>query len=69
MWRVWMLFDPRRALIAVLTFAFFMVLVNHFVQLSTPRYGSWLSGDGAESTAAVVVEPEDSAPVVALAQQ
>jgi len=68
MWRVWMLFDPRRALIAVLTFAFFMVLVNHFVQLSTPRYGSWLSGNGTESTAAVV-EPEDSAPVVALAQK
>ena len=43
MWRIWLLFDPRRALIAILTFAFVMVLVNHFVQLSTERYGSWLN--------------------------
>jgi len=43
MWRVWLLFDPRRALIGILGFAFFMVMVNHFVQLSTPRYGSWLN--------------------------
>jgi light-harvesting complex 1 alpha chain len=43
MWKVWLLFDPRRALIGILTFAFFMVMVNHFVQLSTPRYGSWLN--------------------------
>lgn len=52
MWRIWLLFDPRRALIGILTFAFVMVMVNHFVQLSTPRYGSWLS-EGAEQTAAV----------------
>ncbi len=43
MWRLWLIYDPRRSLIAVLAFAFFMVLVNHFVQLSTPRYGSWLN--------------------------
>ncbi|MFZ4601251.1 MAG: light-harvesting protein [Alphaproteobacteria bacterium] len=44
MWKIWLLFDPRRALIGILAFAFFMVMVNHFVQLSTPRYGSWLNG-------------------------
>ena len=43
MWKVWLIFDPRRALIGILAFAFFMVMVNHFVQLSTPRYGSWLN--------------------------
>lgn len=53
MWRIWLMVDPRRGLIAVLAFAFFMVLVNHFVQLSTPRYGSWLSEDPYGSTAAV----------------
>ncbi len=53
MWRIWLMVDPRRGLIAVLAFAFFMVLVNHFVQLSTPRYGSWLSGEPWEGTAAV----------------
>jgi light-harvesting complex 1 alpha chain len=42
MWKVWMLLDPRRALIGIGIFAFAIVLVNHFVQLSTPRYGSWL---------------------------
>lgn len=41
------MFDPRRALIAILTFAFVMVLVNHFVQLSTERYGSWLNEPAA----------------------
>ena len=43
MWKIWLLFDARRALIGVLAFAFSMVLLNHFIQLSTPRYGSWLN--------------------------
>ena len=43
MWRIWLLYDPRRSLIAILAFAFGMVLLNHFVQLSTDRYGSWLN--------------------------
>ena len=53
MWRIWLMVDPRRGLIAVLAFAFFMVLVNHFVQLSTPRYGSWLSEEYPAATAAI----------------
>lgn len=54
MWKVWLLFDPRRALIGILAFAFFMVMVNHFVQLSTPRYGSWLNQPyGTAATAEV----------------
>jgi light-harvesting complex 1 alpha chain len=55
MWKVWLLFDPRRALIGILAFAFFMVMTNHFIQLSTPRYGSWLnqpySADGTKLSA------------------
>jgi light-harvesting complex 1 alpha chain len=43
MWRIWLIFDPRRSLVAVLAFAFGMVMLNHFIQLSTPRYGSWLT--------------------------
>jgi light-harvesting complex 1 alpha chain len=43
MWRIWLIFDPRRSLVGVLAFCFTMVMVNHFIQLSTPRYGSWLS--------------------------
>ncbi len=53
MWRIWLMVDPRRGMIAILAFAFFMVLVNHFVQLSTPRYGSWLSEEYPGATAAI----------------
>jgi light-harvesting complex 1 alpha chain len=42
MWKVWMVFDPRRSLILITALGFVMVMVNHFVQLSTPRYGIWL---------------------------
>ena len=43
MWRLWQIYDPRSAFVGIITFCFVMVMVNHFVQLSTPRYGSWLS--------------------------
>jgi light-harvesting complex 1 alpha chain len=51
MWRIWLIFDPRRALIGVLTFAFGMVMLNHFIQLSTPRYGGWLNAPLAAKVA------------------
>ncbi len=53
MWRIWLMVDPRRGLVGVLAFAFFMVLVNHFVQLSSPRYGSWLDNEPYTPVAAV----------------
>ncbi|MDJ0919439.1 MAG: light-harvesting antenna LH1, alpha subunit [Woeseiaceae bacterium] len=53
MWRIWLMVDPRRGMIAVFAFAFFMVLLNHFVQLSTPRYGSWLNSEPYGAAAAV----------------
>ena len=43
MWRVWMLFDPRRTLIALFTFLFVLALVIHFILLSTDRF-NWLEG-------------------------
>jgi light-harvesting complex 1 alpha chain len=43
MWKIWLILDPRRGLIAVLVFCFSIVMLNHFIQLSTPRYGSWLT--------------------------
>jgi light-harvesting complex 1 alpha chain len=51
MWRIWLIFDPRRALIAVLTFCFAMVMLNHLIQLSTPRYGGWLNAPLVPKTA------------------
>ena len=43
MWRIWMLFDPRRTLIALFTFLFVLALVIHFILLSTDRF-NWLEG-------------------------
>ncbi len=46
MWRVWILFDPRRTLIALFTFLFTLAVVIHFILLSTERY-NWLNNPGA----------------------
>ncbi len=43
MWRIWLLFDPRRALIALFTFLFALALLIHFILLSTDRF-NWLDG-------------------------
>jgi light-harvesting complex 1 alpha chain len=43
MWRVWLLFDPRRTLIALFTFLFGLALIIHFILLSTDRF-NWLDG-------------------------
>lgn len=45
MWRVWLLFDPRRALVALFTFLFVLALLIHFILLSTDRY-NWLEVKG-----------------------
>jgi len=41
MWRIWLLFDPRRALIMLFTFLFGLAIVIHFILLSTDRF-NWL---------------------------
>lgn len=43
MWRIWQLFDPRRALVALFTFLFTLAVVIHFILLSTDRF-NWLDG-------------------------
>jgi light-harvesting complex 1 alpha chain len=43
MWRVWLLFDPRRALVALFIFLFVLALLIHFILLSTQRF-NWLDG-------------------------
>ena len=47
MWRVWMLFDPRRALIGMFIFLFTLAILIHFILLSSPRY-NWLDTAPAE---------------------
>ena len=43
MWRLWLLFDPRRTLVALFTFLFVLALLIHFILLSTDRF-NWLEG-------------------------
>jgi light-harvesting complex 1 alpha chain len=43
MYKVWMLFDPRRALVALFAFLFVLALIIHFILLSTDRF-NWLEG-------------------------
>ena len=43
MWRVWLLFDPRRALVGLAVFLFTLAIVIHFILLSTNRF-NWIEG-------------------------
>ena len=49
MWKLWLLFDPRRALIALSTFLFVLALLIHFILLSTDRF-NWIEGPRAPMT-------------------
>ncbi len=43
MWRLWLVFDPRRLLIFLGTFLFALAVLIHFILLSTDRF-NWLEG-------------------------
>lgn len=43
MWRVWLLFDPRRVLVGLSVFLFVLALLIHFILLSTSRF-NWIEG-------------------------
>jgi light-harvesting complex 1 alpha chain len=51
MYRLWMLFDPRRALIGLAVFLFTLALVIHFILLSTNKF-NWLDGPANSPAAA-----------------
>jgi light-harvesting complex 1 alpha chain len=51
MWRIWLLFDPRRVLVALFAFLFALALLIHFIVLSTPRF-NWIEGPSAKKPAA-----------------
>ncbi len=51
MWRLWLIFDPRRTLVALATFLFVLALLIHFILLSTDRF-NWIEGPGANPPAA-----------------
>jgi light-harvesting complex 1 alpha chain len=48
MYKVWLLFDPRRALVALFAFLFVLALIIHFILLSTDRF-NWLEGKAVKT--------------------
>ena len=56
MYRIWLLFDPRRALVGLFAFLFVLALIIHFICLSSVRF-NWLEGHPA------VTGMLDSAPI------
>lgn len=67
MHRIWMLVDPRRALIALFAFLFTLAIVIHGVLLTTDRY-NWLRGDrigpapSGPGVARVPIAAQDTSP-------
>lgn len=56
MWRIWLVFDPRRALVAQAVFLATLAFMIHFVLMSTDRF-NWFEGmavSEAESLTKVV---------------
>ncbi|WP_353226512.1 light-harvesting antenna LH1, alpha subunit [Novosphingobium sp.] len=56
MWRIWLVFDPRRALVALAVFLFVLALLIHFILLSTDRF-NWLDGPHKKPVAAAMAGP------------
>ena len=63
MYRVWLLFDPRRTLIALFAFLFGLALVIHFILLSTDRF-NWLEGPRASRAKTSQIETAPVAPAL-----
>ncbi len=61
MWKVWLLFDPRRVLIGLAVFLFTLAIFIHFILLSSERY-NWIDGaaGGGGGSAAIEMESTSS---------
>jgi light-harvesting complex 1 alpha chain len=62
MWRLWLIFDPRRTLVALAIFLFVLALLIHFILLSTDRF-NWIEGPAVAPVAAAAAPA--AAPVAA----
>ncbi|MFK8029554.1 MAG: light-harvesting antenna LH1, alpha subunit [Gammaproteobacteria bacterium] len=49
MYRIWMMFDPRRMMIAMAVFLAVLAFFIHFLMLSTDRF-NWIEGPRASVT-------------------
>jgi light-harvesting complex 1 alpha chain len=56
MWRVWLLFDPRRVVVGLIVGLFVLALLIHFALLSTYRF-NWLEGNPALRPHVTAVAP------------
>jgi light-harvesting complex 1 alpha chain len=61
MWRIWLLFDPRRVLVALSVFLFVLALLIHFILLSTSRF-NWLEGPARGGSVSQLAPLPQSAP-------
>jgi len=52
MHKIWMLFDPRQALVGMGVFLFTLAILIHFILLSTNRF-NWIEGPGAAPVASI----------------
>ena len=59
MWKIWLLFDPRRVLIGLFTFLGVLAFLIHFLLLSTDKYG-WI--EGAKKAPAIAGQATPAAP-------
>jgi light-harvesting complex 1 alpha chain len=67
MWRLWMIFDPRRTLVALAIFLFVLAFLLHFIMISTDRYGveTWWNGPPQVAAALAAAPAAPAAPVAA----
>ncbi len=56
MYRIWMIFDPRRTLVALFTFLFVLALLIHFILLGTNRF-NWIDAGNHKAAAAADMSP------------
>lgn len=56
MHKVWMIFDPRRTLVALFGFLFVLALLIHFILLSSASF-NWLAGPAGVNPAVAQMAP------------
>ena len=54
MYKMWLIFDPRRVLVALSVFLFTLAILIHFILLSTDRY-NWLDAKPVDAASATFV--------------
>ncbi|WP_234029093.1 light-harvesting antenna LH1, alpha subunit [Aurantiacibacter spongiae] len=55
--KIWLIFDPRRALIGLFAFLLVLALLIHFILLGTEDY-NWLQGSSEIDTTEMLIVPQ-----------